>query len=226
MIRKTILKTLIITFIIGALIGISAVLFDLWNDVTEKVLESTVDIFVFSVLGLACSLNYEKSENKLVSTIGMAICSISCIYFLLLILEILKLDFWELSWKFTLSNILLSVSFAHICLLLLIDSSNKNVKYFKNGTIGLSIFMDLLFLIEIYAEIEIRWKLLLVVAILIALGTVVTPLLNKLTSKVFIKEKDNKEDNYKKIEQLKKLLDDNAITKEEYEKEKSKILNS
>ena len=35
---------------------------------------------------------------------------------------------------------------------------------------------------------------------------------------------NTEEDKYNKIEQLKKLLDDKAITEEEYEKEKNKIL--
>jgi len=38
------------------------------------------------------------------------------------------------------------------------------------------------------------------------------------------KVSNNIEDKYKKIEQLKKLLDDKAITKKEYEEEKNKIL--
>ena len=39
-----------------------------------------------------------------------------------------------------------------------------------------------------------------------------------------IKDNTNKEDKYDKIEKLKKLLDSNAITQEEYDLEKKKIL--
>ena len=64
------------------------------------------------------------------------------------------------------------------------------------------------------------------VSILIVLGTVVTPLLNKLNNKSSLAKIENKEDKYKKLEQIKLLLDNNTITQEEYETEKTKILNS
>lgn len=156
----------------------------------------------------------------------MTICFVSCIYFLLLIWEIFNFDFLDnLLWKFVLTCILLSISFGHICLLLLINSTEKIVKIFRNGTITLSIIMDLFLLIEIFVETELNWKLLSILAILMVLGTIVTPLLDKLNSRTNSSNSHTNDDKYLKLEQLKKLLDDNAITQEEYETEKNKILN-
>ena len=156
----------------------------------------------------------------------MTICFVSCIYFLLLIWEIFNFDFLEnLLWKFVLTCILLSISFGHICLLLLINSAEKIVKIFRNSTITLSIIMDLFLLIEIFVETELNWKLLSILAILMVLGTIVTPLLDKLNSRTNSSNSHTNDDKYLKLEQLKKLLDDNAITQEEYETEKNKILN-
>ena len=150
--KKIILKTLITTFIISALLGIYIVIFDYWNDITGKILLSTITIFGFSIPGLACSANYEKSDNKTISVTGMTICFISCCYFLLLDWEIINFDiFDDIMWKLMISCILLSASLAHICLLLLINPSNKKVNYFKKSTIYLSIAMDLLLLFEIYS---------------------------------------------------------------------------
>lgn len=224
--RKIILKTLIIAFIVSALLGISIVLFDLWNDVTGKILLSTVTIFGFSIPGLACSANYEKTKNKTVSTIGMITCFVSGIYFLLLIWELLNFNFLNsIMWKFSVTCIILSASFGHICLLLLIDSGNKKVNYLKNSTILISIILDLLLLFEIYSEIKLSWKVIIILAILIVLGTIVTPLSNKLNSKTKIPQ-ENSDEKYVNLEQLKRLLDNNAITKEEYDNEKNKILNN
>lgn len=156
----------------------------------------------------------------------MTICFVSCIYFLLLIWEIFNFDFLDnLLWKFVLTCILLSISFGHICLLLLINSTEKIVKSFRNSTITLSIIMDLFLLIEIFVETELNWKLLSILAILMVLGTIVTPLLDKLNSRTNSSNSHTNDDKYLKLEQLKKLLDDNAITQEEYETEKNKILN-
>ena len=84
--------------------------------------------------------------------------------------------------------------------------------------------MDLFLLIEIFVETEINWKLLSTLAILMVLGTIVTPLLDKLNSRNN-SSNSHTNDKYLKLEQLKKLLDDNAITQEEYETEKNKILD-
>ncbi len=224
--KKTALKILIITFIISAILGISIILLNLWNDVSVKILLTTISIFGFSIPGLACSLNYEKSKDKLIPTLGIITCFVSCIYFLLVIWGIFNYKLLgEFLFEFMVNCILFSASFGHICLLLLINSSDKKVNYFKYGTISLSICMDLLILIEIYTEIELYWKIQMVIAILIVLGTIVTPLLNKLNSKTEQKVESVNDNKYLKLDQLKKLLDDKAITQEEYENEKNKILN-
>ena len=225
--KKIVLKTLIFTFIISAVLGISIIFLDLWNDITGKILLSTVVIFGFSIPGLSCSTNYEKAKDKTFSIVGISTCFISCIYSLLLTWGFLEFDLFDvLNWKLILSGILLSSSFGHISLLLLIDSKEKIVNYFKNGTIILSVIMDILLMTMIFLVIEIEWKLLAIIAILIVLGTIVTPLLNKLNNKANVAKTDLMEDKYKKLEQIKSLLDSNAITQEEYEVEKNKILNS
>lgn len=225
--KKIVLKTLIATFIVSAILGILIIFLDLWNDITGKILLSTVIIFSFSIPGLSCTANYEKVNDKTFSIVGISTCFISCIYLLSLVWGFLNFDFFDdLNWKFILSCILMSSSFGHICLLLSINSDDKTVNYFKNGIITLSIIMDVLLLLQIFTEMKLSWKFLSIIEILIVLGTIVTPLLNKLNNKSTLVRFDLKEDKYKKLEQIKLLLDTNAITQEEYEIEKNKILNS
>ena len=224
--KKLVLETLIITFIISALFGIGIVLLDLWDDVSIKILFTTVTIFCASIPGLCCSISYEKSKDKVVPLVGIIVCVISCIYFILLTWELVTFE-WDnaLAWDFMATCIVAPLSLGHISLLLLVESNDEKVKYFKIGTIILSVILDILILVEIYAEIAINWKVFVVFGILVVLGTIVTPLMNKLDTKPSVKP-NNEADKYKKIEQLKALLDSNAITQEEYETEKNKILNS
>lgn len=229
--KKIVLITLIATFIIGALLGISMIFLDVWNEVTGNILFSTSIIFGFSIPGLACSTSYEKSKSKIFSLVGVITCVLSCLYLLALIWDILPFDLFDgLTWKIVLSSFLITSSFGHLSLLLLVNSENKVVKYFKYGTIICSVLIDVLWLLLIFAEIDVDWKVYAVLAILIVLGTIVTPLMSKLgnkTSNVKVNDNsDDENDKYKKIEQLKSLLDSNALTQEEFDAEKNKILNS
>ncbi len=241
MCEKSILETLIVTFMTSALLAIFVILFGLWGDTTVRILLSTIAIFGFSIPGLACSVNYEKNINKSVAVMGMITCAISCLYLLMIIWGFFEIDFsYNLMWELLFSGVLFSSSFGHICLLLLVNSDNDIVNYFKYGTMCLSIFMDFLLLMEIYEVGDVSWRFVLVIIILVVLGTIVTPLLNKLYSKTDfeivqgktktknkVKPKNSlSEDKYDKLEKVKKLLDDGAITKEEYDMEKTKILNS
>ena len=223
--KKIILKVLIATFIISALLGIGIILLDWWNEVTAKILLTTVTIFSASIPGLCCSISYEKSKNVVVPQIGMIVTTISCIYFLLLIWELITFK-WasEFTWDFMSTCILLPISFGHMSLMLLIDSDDDKVNIFKIGTISLSVILNILILVEIYANIVMNWKLLVILSILIALGTIVTPLMYKL-SKPSVRPVEP-QDKYKQLERLKVLLDNKAITEYEYEVEKNKILNS
>ena len=118
--KKIILKTLIITFIISALLGIGIVLLDIWTEITARILLSTVTIFSASIPGLCCSISYEKSKNKVVPLIGMIITTISCIYFLLLVWELITFKWTnEFAWNFMATCIILPISLGHISLLLL-----------------------------------------------------------------------------------------------------------
>ena len=140
--KKIILKTLIITFIISALLGIGIVLLDLWNDVSVRILLTTVTIFCASIPGLCCSISYEKSKNNIVPLAGMVACTISCIYFILLIWELITFNlFSNLELDFMATFIVLPVSLGHISLLLLIDSDDNKVNGFKIGTIILSVIL-------------------------------------------------------------------------------------
>ena len=222
--KKILIKTLITTFILGALIGIIAVIFDLWNDVTSNILLSIVVLFGFSVSGLASSTAYEKAKDTFIPIAGLIITIISAIYFELAVWDV---EFFKLtsvySWEVPIILIILSASSGHISLLMLISSEDDVVKMSKLSTIVVSLIMDALIINNVASSLDVSWKVIIIIGILVILGTIITPLLNILNKK---KEQPKEEDDkYKKLEQLKNLLDTNAITQEEYDVEKNKLLN-
>lgn len=223
--KKIILKVFIITFIISGLLGIFLVLADSWNELSSRIYLSNIVIFSCSVPGVICSGCYDKGKNKAISGTGTAICIISCLYFLALIWNVITFDFFNFFiWKLMAIFIILTASSGHICLLLYITSDDPASNGFKYTTIGISLLLDVLWIAAIILDISLDAKLIVILIILIVLGTIVTPLVSRLyatSDSSFTKEDEFK---YEKLEQLKKLLDSQAITQEEYEIEKCKIL--
>ena len=54
------------------------------------------------------------------------------------------------------------------------------LNFFKIGTCLSCVVMDVLLIIEIFSEKGVNWRIIAVIGILIALGSIVTPLLKKI----------------------------------------------
>ena len=224
--KKAILYTLIATFSISALIGIGIIILDLWDDITSKILFSTITIFGFSIPSLSCSTIYGKNDKRWFSILGLSVCVISALYYLLCIWGIVKLDFDDgFTIKLFIQLLILSISLGHISLLLLIENRDKTVISVRNATVGVSILLNILIIgciwIEDFTDI-FPWQVYAIIAILIVLGTIVSPILNKARSgsKVddIIDKREILED--KKViakNKLNDLLKDNYVTQEEYD---------
>lgn len=223
-IKKVVSKILVVALIVGALCGIGVIILDLWNELTINILASTGIIFSYSVPGLCCSKLYDKEKAKKFSTIGMIICLVSCLFMLLLVWDIIELSFKNDFLLKTISiSIILSTSVGHLSLLLLNDPVEEGVVIINKLTIILSIILDIILISCVLFGFSISWQIVTILGILIALGTLIVPVLSKKTKYDAQNIVDNK---YEQLEQLKKLLDSNAITEEEYNTEKNKILNN
>ena len=253
--RKVFLSTLIYTLVIGAIFGIIVILLGAWNELTYKVLAITGTIFGFSIPGLLCSSLYDKNSYKNVASTGMIICFISSLVLILNILTDFSFGSIDSISKCILILTLLSCSFGHISRLLMENTNNKTILNIRNITIVLSILIDTLWIFRILIENDDHFKLDAILAILISLGTIVVPIANKIVSKnslnnldanlnqeekivlnqeakpvveetLFKENIEVNEDKYDKIQKLKNLLDSNAISQEEYDSEKKKILEN
>ena len=197
--KKKILKILVASLCISAAFGIFVIITETFNELTAKILGSTSVIFGFSITGLCCATLYEDPKLKKVSTLGIIINCIACLYTLLLVWGLLDIciifckekGYGTLNMLFTL--LLLSSSSAHISLILNIKNTNQTVNIVQCGTIITSLIIDFLYLLGIWAEIELSWKVLVILIILCALGTIVAPILNLIYKDSRIKRKNNSE---------------------------------
>ncbi len=182
--KKTFLITMIISLSISALIGIFVFLFGDFGETEARLLLSTLAIGGYSLTGLCCSVLYEKRKFTPLAISGMIISVIGFIYTLLMIWE--AIDFWdEGSWKTLIIFIVLAFSTAHSCLLLLIKSDKTLVNGALSATIIFVSIVALMLIVMTLNEFdlgEFSFRLLGVFAILDVLGTIVTPILNKVYS--------------------------------------------
>ena len=181
--KKYFVRILVIALSISALIGIFIFLLGDFGETEAKLLLTTLAIGGYSLTGLCSSTIQNRNDLKYFSIIGMIV---SVIGFLITISTIWEFDDFKNLWKGMTIFIILSVAIAHASLLLQIKPKNDNIKYLLIGTI---IFISLVALMLIkstmieFNEPEFYFRLLGVFSILDVLGTIATPILNRITDK-------------------------------------------
>ncbi|MFT7615962.1 MAG: hypothetical protein ACI8Y7_000789 [Candidatus Woesearchaeota archaeon] len=181
--KKTFLVALIISLSISALIGIFVFLLGNFGETELRLLLTTLTIGGYSLTGLCCSVLYEQKRFIPLAVSGIVISIIGFFYTVLAIWELVDLN-TQFSWKALIFFIVLSVSIAHICLLLLLKSDHLAVNGSLSATIIFIAIVALMLIILILNDFdnvgEFYFRLLGVFAILDVLGTIVTPILNKI----------------------------------------------
>ena len=187
--KKSFLLTMITSLTISAFVGIIIFLFGSFGDTEFRILLTTLSLAGFSLAGLCCSLLYEKRKYIKFSMFAIGSIILGFLYSILLIWEFVYFFRWGLEltiWaELFLILLVLSFSFAHMSLILLINVKKKLDKYLLYLTllfiaIVASMLIYLIFRIGINEPGELFFRLLGVFAILNVLGTIVTPMLNKI----------------------------------------------
>ena len=179
--KRIFLITMIISLSISALIGIIMFLIGDFGKVQTRILLTTLTIGGFSLAGLCSSVLYDKERAKIFAIIGMIFSFIGFLFITMMVWEMFDL---EDSWRLGLTLILLSFTFAHVSLLLLIESDRTIVKASLWATLSFITIVALSLLLALWEIIDIedfavRWFGVFV--ILDALGTIITPIINKVT---------------------------------------------
>ncbi len=178
--KKKILYTLITTFCISAVLGIIIIVLDMWNDLTSRVLLTTITIFGYSIPTLCCSNLYEKKTHNALAGTGIALCVISALYILGLVWDVLGDDFFDVL-KGVVTAIVIPTSLGHLSLMMLVNNKDESVVAARNATIVVSIILDCMIMLSLWIEDSFfSWQLYAIIGILVALGTIVTPILHKI----------------------------------------------
>ena len=181
--KKYFLRILILALSISALIGIIIFLVGEFGTTEIQLLLTTLAIAGYSLTGLGSSTIHNRTGFRLFSLIGMLISVLGFLTTIIFIWEIIDPDDM---WQTVVIFIILSISMAHISLLLQTRPKSNRIKYALVGTI---IFISIVALMLVkstineFEENEFYFRLLGVFAILDVLGTITTPILNRISEK-------------------------------------------
>jgi hypothetical protein len=176
--KRIFLLALITALILSALVGIYIFLVGDFGELENKILATTVSLAVFSLLGLSSALVHDHNNLSSFSILGMSFSLFGFITSLEIIWQIIP--FSKEAELFMILTIL-SFSFAHISLLMLLKIKYPVVKYSLYSTIAFIVIVALMLAYVVIAHPDtegIFFRLLGVFAILDVLGSIVTPLIH------------------------------------------------
>lgn len=179
-IRRFSLIVFIGFLVLTALIAIVSVLSGTFGEVQWKILATTLTISAASICSMACAAFIEKKRRTPVGLAGIVLCVVSAI---LVITGMWPEINSEVYWKGTATCGVLALAFAHAFLLVLpvLDDKQRWVQPVSSVSIGL---LAVLIIVMIWYQND-KWedlyhRILAVVAILVGLETLTTPILTKL----------------------------------------------
>lgn len=182
-IRRVFLYTLITSVAVSALIGIGVILFGDFGSFEIRILMTTLTVTATSILGLACGAYLETGRGRKLPLSGIIFSIIAAIMTLFIIWDFL--DDSQLFVKSATTAMLLALSLSHLSLL----SLARLDKHFAWSRIATFISIALLvavLLFLLWAEPEgssdFVSRTIGVLSILVAAGTVITPVFHKLSA--------------------------------------------
>lgn len=170
---------LIICLLAGGATGIVTFIIGDSNDLMDKTLLTIVAIGVFSVLGLCCSMLFDKGLYKPLASLGI-----------LMSLAALALSIYSIwhensiwnGWRWTITVSVLAVALTHISLLYLVHTKSMYVSALRGFTsIIIVVIAGFIIYITFYPvpNMDLFSRTLGVLAILDVLGTILTPVLSR-----------------------------------------------
>jgi hypothetical protein len=185
--KKVFLSSFIISLCLTAIVGIFVFLFGDFGEIESKILFTSLIIGMYSLNALCCYTSYQNDRLKSFSIVGITLTIIGAFYFLLIVWGIID---WSLFYsndntlRILLTLIILPVFFSYTSLMLLIKNETKLVKIGQRVTITMITILAIMLLMLIYntglEDFDFYFRLIGVVSIIGALGTIVTPILNKM----------------------------------------------
>lgn len=187
-IRSYFLKALIVSVIAAAVAGIITLLLGSLDEIGYKILITTATIGVYSIISLCC-LTVSESRYTIWGAIGVVAASIALLLALFVIwLGDSNLEILPTIFQCLLVFVIIGVSIAHQSLLLrIIDRTASLARSLTWVTIAIISTVALMLVFPILLSNfnlgDSYWRILGVLAILDVLGTIVTPITNRVAAK-------------------------------------------
>jgi len=177
--RKYFLNTMIISLSITALIAIGILLFGKFGTIENKILITTLAVGFASLAGLCCS--------SIINVCGLRSFSIFGILSACVSFSIANLMIWTqirdpMEQVFGTASVVMIVC-SHTSLLLLIKINSRTIRDVLYATIVCIAIVAIMYIIVLWSNKppgEYFFRLMGVIAILDVLGTILTPMLNKI----------------------------------------------
>lgn len=179
--KKIFLYTIIYTLVVSAFYGIYTILTRSYGEDEAKVLLTTLTLIGYSLTGLCSSILHQRRKLIPFAVIGMLVSLIGFLFTSAVIWEYIDINN-NVTWKIILIFIIISGGMAHSSLLFLADYKKLWVRTILICTIiAISIVAQLLTFAVLFNGIIIlafaEW--IGVFTILIVLGTILIPIINK-----------------------------------------------
>ena len=182
--KRYLLITMIASLVVCALVGIYILIFGDWGETEMKVFITTQIVAWFSLMGFCCSVHQNNPKLKWLSVVGILTAVIA---FMLSVYAV----WWDIQYvnylmETTFTAVIVSFSLAHISLMLLVKPNSALTRYSLYATLILIMVVAALLVNGVFCDFELSEtceKVIGVFVILDVLGTITTPLLNKLKMK-------------------------------------------
>jgi hypothetical protein len=178
---RALLIALIVSLSASAVLAVWAVLVGDFGDLEVRILFTTLAFGLFSLAGLGAALRFDRHRFVAVGVGGVAASALALVMSLV---AIWGEELWDNETFVRLlgTSIVLAVSFGYVSLMLLVRPRHAGVSLALAATVGLATLIAAILIWMIWGDFGPEsgmFRLLVSLGILATLGTLVTPILNR-----------------------------------------------
>jgi hypothetical protein len=179
--RRSFLRFAIVFLAMTALVALVSVLTGTFGELQARILGSSTTISLACVTAMACAAYRERGRHPRLGEIGIACSAIAATLMLVGIWAEIQVVDRELFWKTVFLTMIWAFACAHAQLLCL-PRLHDDHRWTQNVVVAAIVTLTTLGSIAILAEIDSEWlaRVLIAIAIVVALFTLVVPILAKM----------------------------------------------
>lgn len=179
--RRSFLRFAIVFLAMTALVALVSVLTGTFGELQARILGSSTTISLACVTAMACAAYRERGRHPRLGEIGIACSAIAATLMLVGIWAEIQVIDRELFWKTVFLTMIWAFACAHAHLLCL-PNLHEDHRWTQNVVVAAIVTLTTLGSIALLAEMDDEWlaRVLIAIAIVVALFTLVVPILAKM----------------------------------------------